>query len=147
MLRWLSWNGVKNSEFNLQRDEESKILTLQNTAQSRRPLYSSLPSRWKPQANRVRRPVSLFSWSQVSRLWCWICLRGSDPSAINWQWYVTGMPSHKSLLYTSIFLHVNLLMGGLPVASILMDISSPSITVKFPGLELKSGGTEKVFMR
>ena len=51
------------------------------------------------------------------------------------------------LLYTSIFLHVNLLMGGLPVAAILMDISSPSITEKFPGEELNSGGTENVYMR
>ena len=75
------------------------VLTLRSTALSRRPLYPALPSRWKPQANRVRRPVSLFFWSRVSRLWCWICLRGSDPSAINWQWYVTRIPSHESLLY------------------------------------------------
>ena len=79
------------------------ILTLQNTALSRRPLYSSRLSRWRPQANRVRRPVALFFWSEVSRLWCWTGLWGSDPSAINWQWYFAGMfNNNKASLYQHI---------------------------------------------
>ena len=41
------------------------------------------------------------------------------------------------------FLHENLLIGGLPAAGMVMEMSSPSITVKFPGEAWNSGGTGK----